>query len=264
MLSYLINSGPFRWIIAYHSQKQVFEFIRTTFWDTNLFPVIFIVSITYKIIELIVIWSWTKWENCLNHYEQNNSSTKNIDLSTIIGLIFYYFRCHIDLGSSEWSKHIDLFVCSNTEISYFKIKPIINQNVFRFEVSVDQIFFLHIAHSIQKLVHEISAPIFTNSFSWFDNIIKKATWHVLQNDEDLIGNYSTRWLDYCTFWPIAYNLINVFMIKSVQNLDFWFNLLNCIFTAFKILLCKYLECYLFVGISYFVTEIYLGSSTITK
>jgi len=84
----------------------------------------------------------------LHNNEKNDTCREDIDLSAIVLFSFFYFWCHVSHCSSVGLQFVDLFVCGEAEIGYFEVDLVINEDIFKFQITVNHIFALHIAKDI--------------------------------------------------------------------------------------------------------------------
>jgi hypothetical protein len=105
-------------------------------------------SLKDKVIEIFVFLGLLEWENTLDDNEKNNTGGEHIDLFTIVSLTFLDLWSHVGHGSSIGVQFVDLLVGGETEISDFEIHAVVNQNIFKFQVSVYHSFSLHVSHDL--------------------------------------------------------------------------------------------------------------------
>jgi len=130
---------------------------------SNLLPVLIKFSLKDEVIEIFVFLGLLEWENTLDDNEKNNTSGEHIDLFTIVSLTFLDLWSHVGHGSSIRVQFVDLLVSGETEISDFEIHAVVNQNIFKFQVSVYYTFSLHVAHDFTHLMKEESSIFFSHS-----------------------------------------------------------------------------------------------------
>lgn len=117
-------------------------------------------------------------EDSLHNDEQDDCEGEHIDLGTVVLSSFLDLRSHVGHGTSVRFEFIDLFVSSKSKISYFEDELVVNEDVFKLEISVDYVFALHVFKDINHLVEEESSSIFTHSAASLTEIKKKASWNI--------------------------------------------------------------------------------------
>ena len=98
---------------------------------SNLLPVLFMLPVDDKVVEIFVFLSFLEWENTLDDNEKDDTSREHIDLLSVVSLPLLNFWSHVSHGTSVGLKLVDFLVGSKAEISNFKVHAIVNQNVLK-------------------------------------------------------------------------------------------------------------------------------------
>ena len=221
----LFDSWSLASIIAEHFEDKILEFWREIL-STGLLPILIKLSVQDKIVEVLIFLGLLEWENTLNNDEKDNSCREHVDLFTVIGFSFFDFRSHIGHSTSVRIQFIDSLVSSESEISHFKVHVVVNQNVLKFQVSVDDSFALHVAHNFNHLRQEISAVVFAHTTDGLAQIEEEPAFDVLKEDVNEVRNFSSRRFFNMSIWAVTKNIDNVAMLQSLENLDFLFDWLD--------------------------------------
>jgi hypothetical protein len=95
----LLQSWSLAWIVTEHSQDKVLELI-TQVLAINLLPVGLVISSAEQVVEVLSGSSFLEWENTLHQNEEDHSSGKDINLSSIVLLSLFDLWSHVGHCSS--------------------------------------------------------------------------------------------------------------------------------------------------------------------
>ena len=117
-------------------------------------------------------------------------------MSSVICLTFFDFWSHVGHGASVRVELVDFFVSGKTEVSNFQIEIVIDENVFKLQVSVDNSFALDVGEGFHHLRHEISTCVFSHSANSLTEIEEEPTSDILKQDIDKVLDFSSRWFQH--------------------------------------------------------------------
>jgi len=108
------------------------------------------------------------WPSC-NHDEKDHASTKNVSHVSFVRSSQKNFRSHIAsrtaVGVLQARTILTLDRSSKAKISNFKIKLVIEHDVFRLEISMSNSLLVHMIKARYELAEEVSSDWFSK-FSW--------------------------------------------------------------------------------------------------
>jgi len=186
----LCNSWSIFSFVAEHLDNEILKFIRQVL-SSGLLPVSGIVTVQKQIVEVLILLGLLKWENTLNNDEKNDSSGKHVDLTTIIGFIFFNFGCHVSHSASVRLQIMDFSESGESEICHLQIHVFVDQDIFKFEVSVNDSFSVHVFKDIAHLVQEETTSIFAHATKSLAHIEKETTSYKLEKNVNKVVNFSS-------------------------------------------------------------------------
>lgn len=206
------------------------------------------VPVLNKLVNLIMRLGTQKWRCSIIHDEQNDSSCEQISLKSSVSSFLHFWR-FVSFGSDSWGQNTVLLVtfaeCWKTEVRNLEIEVAVEQNIFRFKISVSNALIIEELDGFDELFEQCATNFWSKS-ALFWNEIKKLALSVLQNDHcSLLG-----------FWTEFDNSIEICVNDAYQVFELeFFQELNLSFKAF--ILVKSLAVY-FKGIDFvaFASEIY--------
>ena len=95
----------------------------------------------------------------------------------------------IQLQKSVFAQELGSHVHGLTELNVV----IVNQNVLKLQVSMDNAFTLHVAHDFNHLAEEESAVIFAHASEGLAQIEEEAARNVLEENVNEVGDFSSGW-----------------------------------------------------------------------
>jgi len=110
---------------------------------------------------------------------------------TVVGFALLDLRSHVGHGSSVGLESINFLVCGKSKVSNFEIEIIIYKNVFKFQISVDNSFSLHVAKYVYHLTEEVSSTVFSHSSHGLAKVKQETTWNVFEVDVDKVLDLSS-------------------------------------------------------------------------
>lgn len=127
-------------------------------------------------------------EVATNHGKQNYSTWPNIDSQAVVFLAFYHLRGGVT-GRAAGSFQLLSFLVGvgKTEINDFDVFFSVEQNVFRFEVSVDNTDLVDVFDAGNELVEHFDGFWLLETLV-VDDVVKEFSFlHELHDEEELFG-----------------------------------------------------------------------------
>jgi len=146
----LFNSWPLFAVITEDFKNQVLELIGKVL-ASDFLPVVVDFACKDQVVEVLVLLCLLKWEDSLNNYEKDDSGRKYVNSSSIVLLAFFNFWSHIRHCSSIGVKLVDLLVSCESEVSNLQSKIVIDQDILKLKVSVNNSFGLDVPKDIEHL-----------------------------------------------------------------------------------------------------------------
>jgi len=137
-------------------------------------------TLAEKVVEVFVFFGLFERENSLNNNEKNDSGGENIDFSAVILFAFLDLWCHVGHGATIGLQPVDFLVGCEAEISDFQVHLVIDEDILKFEVSVNDAFSLHVGQNIKHLAHEVSASVFSHASHCLADVKEKSACNVLK------------------------------------------------------------------------------------
>jgi hypothetical protein len=218
MSSDLCNGGSGLAFVAEESQDEILERFGQVL-TTGLLPVSGVVALKKQIVEILILLGLLEWEDALDNDEQDDTSGEHVDLSTVVGLALLDLRSHVGHRASVRLQIVDFSEGGKAKIGDLQVHVLINQDVFKFEVSVNDALAVHVLKHITHLRKEETATILAHTSKSLAEVEEEAAGDELEENVNKIANLSSRWLYDSTIGAITNNLNDIWMLKSLQDLD---------------------------------------------
>lgn len=128
-----------------------------------------------------------------------------------------------------------------SEVSNLQVHRLINKDVLKFEVSVNNSFSMHIMKDVHHLGQEKAATILTHSSEFLADIKEQTTRHEFEKDINEIINFSTRWLLNLSIWAVTNNLYDILVFEALKDLNFAFYRFDGVLISLQELFSEELE-----------------------
>lgn len=151
--------------------------------------------------------------------EEDDSGRENVNLFSIIDFAFLDFGSHVGHRSSVGLELVDLLVSGETEVSNFQIELIIDEDVLKLEVSVNDTFSLHVGQNVDHLGQEVATCVFAHASDRLAQVEEETAGNVLEEDVDEVLDLSARWLLDIAVGTISLNLDDIGVLEALENLD---------------------------------------------
>ena len=139
----LSDSWSFISILVKHFEDEVFE-ISGEGLSSDLLPVLLKLVVDNEVVEVLILLCLLEWEDALDNDKEDDTGGEDIDLSSIVHFSFFDFWGHIGHGTSIGLELIDLFVSGEAKVSHLQVDILIDENVLKFEVPMNNILTLHV------------------------------------------------------------------------------------------------------------------------
>jgi len=263
MSSDLLNGGSVLAVIAEKSQDEVLEWLRQAL-STGLFPVSGVVALKQKIVEVLVLFGLLEREDALHDDEKDDACGEQVDLGAIVGLAFLNLWSHVGHGSSVRLEIVDFPEGGKAEISNFKVHGFVDKDVFKFQISVDDTFSVHVLEYVAHLRQKETATVFTHTSEGLAKIKEQTSSNELEENVDKVADFSARWLNNSAVRAITNNLDDIWVLKSLKDLDFLLNGLDRVGISLQELLTKKLESDTFGWVVNFTGQIHFRSVSLAE
>ena len=141
-------------------------------------------SIKKQAVEVFLLASFLEGEDALNDDEQDDTNWEHVDLLANVCLSLFDLRSHVGHGSSVRPQSIDVFVTRKSEVGNFEVQIVVNKDVLKFEVAVDNLPIVHVFDWVEHLVEEESSGVFSHLAHGLAEVEKEATLDELHDDVD--------------------------------------------------------------------------------
>ena len=190
MSSDLLNSGSVLAIVTEESQDEVLEWLGQAL-STGLFPVSGVVTLEEKVVEILVFFGFFEWEDALHDDEQDDACGEHVDLGAIVVLALLNLWCHVCHGSSVRLEIVDFPEGGEAEICNLEIHVVIDEDVFKFQISVNDTLSMHVLEHIAHLVEEETAAVLAHAAERLAQVEEQTASDELEENIDQIANFST-------------------------------------------------------------------------
>ena len=190
MSSDVCDGGSVLAIVAEKLKDEILKGVGQVL-STGLLPVGGIVALEEQVVEILVLFGLLEWEDALDNDEQNDTSGEHVDLSTVVVLAFLDLGSHVGHGASVRLQIVDFSEGSKAEIGDLQIHALIDQDVFKFEVSVNDSFSVHVLENITHLRKEETATVFSHSSESLTEIKEETAGNKLEKNVNEVANLSS-------------------------------------------------------------------------
>ena len=118
---------------------------------------------------------------------------------------------------------MDFSECSESKIGNFQIHVVVNKDIFKFQISMNDSLAVHVFKDFAHLVKEKASTVLSHASQSLAYIEQETTCHKFQENVNQVLNGSTGWFDDLTIRAITKNLDDIVMFKSLKNLNFGFD-----------------------------------------
>jgi len=191
MSSDLLNSGSVLAIVTEESQDEVLEWLRQAL-SASLLPVSGVVTLEEKIVEVLVFFGFFEWEDALHDDEQDDARGEHVDLGAIVVLALLDLWSHVCHGTSVRLEIVDFSEGGEAKICNLEVHVIINEDVFKFQVSVNNTLSMHVLEHIAHLVEEETATVLAHAAKGLAKIEEQTASDELEENIDQIADFSAR------------------------------------------------------------------------
>jgi len=213
------HSGSVFSIVRKHFEDEVFELVGKIL-ATGLFPVGVVVSLEKQIVKIFVFLCLLEWENTLHNNEKYDAGGKHVDLSSIVGFAFFDLWGHISHGSPVRFEVVNFSKCGKSKISNLQIHKVVNQDIFKLQVSVNDSLAVHVFEDVAHLVQEEATTVLAHASQALADVEEKTAGNELEHNVNQVIDFSARWFDDLAIGAISFNLNNAVVFEALQNLDF--------------------------------------------
>jgi len=166
---------PFWWIIHQNLPNQVFGLGRQVLRNFEL-------SYQDFLVQLCCVWVF-KWQVAADQCKENDATWPSVDLSANILLTGNHLWCSI---ARTTTCCLQLFLLAKSireaKVNYFNVHFVVKQQIFRFEISVDNIKFVNVLHAWKNLLEKLATFTFFQ-FLFSNYIIEEFTPRCIFHDQ---------------------------------------------------------------------------------
>ena len=128
----------------------------------------------------------------------------------IMVLILYHFRCHIlKCTTKSVSLLHPIRLHTPPKVTNFNNISILNQYIFRFNISMDKSLFMHVVNATANLNKKVESGVFTQEFFFPYQVEKVAFTRIFQSKIDSLFIFKT-----------CIETTNIFMVQLFLYPDF--------------------------------------------
>ena len=97
-----------------------------------------------QVIEVFLLASLLEWEDALHDNEEDDANGEHVDILSLVCLALLDLWCHVGHGAAVAVQRVDVLVAGEAKISQFQVQLIVDQDVFKLEVPVDNSAVVHV------------------------------------------------------------------------------------------------------------------------
>lgn len=151
MCSDLLNCWTISTVVSKESKDEVFEF-GWKIVTIDLLEICVDFSIQKEIVEVFFLSGFLEWEYALNNDEKDDTDGEKVNFGSFILFALFNFWSHVRHSTSVRLERVDALVTCKSEVRDLEIKLIIDQDVFKFQVSVNDSLVMHIFEGVEHLM----------------------------------------------------------------------------------------------------------------
>jgi len=189
----LLNSWSLGWVIAEHFEDQIFEVVGEAL-AADLVPVLFELALEDQVVEILVFLGFFEWEDALDDNEEDDTGGEHIDLLSVISFALLNFWSHVGHSTSVGIKLVDFLVGGEAKVCYLEVQVIVNENVLKLKISMNDALGLHVTDDLTHLREEESTILFAHSTDGLGEIKEETSSDILKKNVNEIVDLSSRWL----------------------------------------------------------------------
>ena len=187
------------------------------------FPKLLVILFLNQTVDSVIRRGWLKRRSSFQHDKKNDSSRKDICLSTRVTL-FKDFRCLVSLRAQVGMQNSRLiFSLENgkePQITYLQYKIMAEQDILWLQISMGKSRLMQVIKSIHHLVKVSPGNIFGKPSSDWQVVEKLSTFSVLNDDSQAFILFSFSILILCLI-PRIDQFDQIFMVQLFHNSQFF-------------------------------------------
>ena len=149
-----------------------------------------------QVVEVFFLASLLEWENALHNDEENDSDGEHVNILSLVGLALLNLGSHVGHGATVRVERVDVLIAGEAEVGEFQVELVIDEDVFKLQVAVDDSAAVHVLDGVKHLVEEESACVLSHSAHSLAEVEEKAALDELHNDVDEVVDDTATGLDY--------------------------------------------------------------------
>jgi hypothetical protein len=263
VLSDLADAGALGTVVAEERQDQVLELG----WEAGSVGLLEVqLSLTggQQVVEVFFGAGLLEGEDALDDDEQNDAKWEEVDLLTIVGLAFLDLGSHVGEGATVALEAVDVFEASKAKVSEFEVHLLVNEDVFKLEVAVDNSVGVHVLNGVKHLISEEPSGVLAHLAKGLANVKEETALHVVHDQVDHVVDDAAGWLLNDALITVLDHADDALMLEGPKNLDFGFYWFNCVFFLGQELLLQDLNGDLRGGVANLVGKVDFASVALTE
>ena len=143
MGSDLIECGASIAIEGKHLKDEVLEVVAKVS-AVHLLEVGVILALEDQVVEVLFLAGLLEWEDALDDDEEDDSDGEHVDLGAGVLLALLDFWCHVGHSATVRLQSVNVLVAGEAKVSQLEVEVVIDKDVLKFEVSVDDSAGVHV------------------------------------------------------------------------------------------------------------------------
>ena len=148
-------------VVREEAKDEVLEVLAKTS-AVDLLEVGIDLALAEEVVEVLFLAGLLEREDALNDDEEDDSDGEHVDLLALVLLVLLDFGCHVGHGAAVGVESINVLVAGKAKVSEPKVEVIIDEDVLKLEVAVDDSSGVHEVDRLEHLEEEEAAGVFAH------------------------------------------------------------------------------------------------------